>query len=154
MGVDFTSCMLLHAAAAAAAAVLLQELLRLPAGRLELDGWPQYHGRLRLDGVGRCQVRAVACCSAPAALGIVDRPCACSVCKLVCEHSHGVHVSSHAHPCRLPPGQMASDRDVVLMCALCRCLQVHLNMFQYFMFWAAFYVLRGSSSSSSSDKTG
>ncbi|KAF6262749.1 hypothetical protein COO60DRAFT_1699160 [Scenedesmus sp. NREL 46B-D3] len=54
---------------------------------VELDGWPQYHGRLRLDGVGRCQV--------------------------------------------------------------------HLNMFQYFMFWAAFYVLRGSSSSSSSsDKTG
>jgi hypothetical protein len=31
---------------------------------------------------------------------------------------------------------------------LCCCaLQVHLNMFQYFMFWAAFYVLRGAQSS-------
>eukprot|EP00879_Flechtneria_rotunda_P023522 GHRR01024884.1.p1 GENE.GHRR01024884.1~~GHRR01024884.1.p1 ORF type:complete len:956 (+),score=357.62 GHRR01024884.1:92-2959(+) len=56
-----------------------QELLRLPAGRLELDSWPQYHGRLRLDAAGRCQV--------------------------------------------------------------------HLNMFQYFMFWAAFYVLRAGRSS-------
>lgn len=25
-------------------------------------------------------------------------------------------------------------------------LQVHLNVFQYFMFWAAFYVLRGARS--------
>ncbi|WIA17648.1 hypothetical protein OEZ85_014453 [Tetradesmus obliquus] len=63
-----------------------QELLRLPAGRLELDGWPQYHGRLRLDGMGRCQV--------------------------------------------------------------------HLAMFQYFMFWAAFYVLRGSHSSDKAGKGG
>jgi hypothetical protein len=34
---------------------------------------------------------------------------------------------------------------------VCWPLQVHLNMFQYFMFWAAFYVLRGSRSS---DKAG
>jgi hypothetical protein len=47
---------------AAAAVVPLQELLRLPAGRLELDSWPQYHGRLRLDGMGRCQVRSGSGC--------------------------------------------------------------------------------------------
>lgn len=55
-----------------------QELLRVPAGLRELNGWPQYKGRLRLDNMGRCQV--------------------------------------------------------------------HLNMFEYLMFWAAFYVLRGSRS--------
>jgi hypothetical protein len=33
-----------------------QELLRVPSGRKELDGWPQYRGRLRLDNMGRCQV--------------------------------------------------------------------------------------------------
>jgi hypothetical protein len=28
----------------------------VPPGRKELDGWPQYRGRLRLDNMGRCQV--------------------------------------------------------------------------------------------------
>lgn len=36
---------------------VLQELLRVVAGRKELDGWPQYRGRLRLDNMGKCQVR-------------------------------------------------------------------------------------------------
>jgi len=43
--------------AAVGALLLLQELLRIPGGRKELDGWPQYRGRLRLDTMGRCQVR-------------------------------------------------------------------------------------------------
>jgi hypothetical protein len=35
-----------------------QELLQSAGGRAELDRWPQYRGRLRTDGAGRCQVRA------------------------------------------------------------------------------------------------
>jgi hypothetical protein len=34
-----------------------QEMLQSAGGRAELDRWPQYHGRLRADGGGRCQVR-------------------------------------------------------------------------------------------------
>lgn len=104
-----------------------QELLRVPAGLRELNGWPQYKGRLRLDNLGRCQVRWLAdvlwgtdtCCWLVAAL--------VTPAYLVLSHS------PHTTPTR-------SD-------ALCVVLtQVHLNMFGYLMFWAAFYVLRGSRS--------